>query len=351
MAYQQDFNNEDEPNKTPNQVISSDNTSQVSAPGAGASTSNPAQQKQGTGFTNLSTYVNANQDQSGDMANNVVSGLRSGLDSANSGLNSLSTSVNNDIQKNTVNDNGFIDSLKSSSNLSSPDIKSQYDKQTIGYKGPNSLNDYQPYQDLSQKFSGLDQQEKSLNDTNSIRNTLKSNYNRPDYTTGQNTLDAFLTTSGKGADTLNNFKQGYEAQNPSRNFQNVSTDLNNRLANARKTTNDTANATTIAYNTALANQQAMSKLEPVAQTVTTPAPKEKPAVQNPNQDVTNNPFGQMTDQNALMRSALAPTHAPTKTIVPKSGLQKGLETTATLISPTNAAAASVGKSLKKKIIG
>lgn len=326
MAYQEDFiQDDDTKNAQPTgQVLSSDNTSPVAQPGAGADSSAPASSaspQTGTGFTNLSTYVDANKEQSGDMANNITNGIQSGLDTAKTGLDDLSKNVNADVTKNTVTDNGYIDSLKQNPmSVTNPQSQAQYNSQTAGYQGPNSVNDYQPYQDLSDKYGKLDAQEKSLSDPFAIKQTLKDNYSRPSYTGGENTLDAFLTTSGAGADNLNKFKSGYDANNPYTNFQNTTTDLNSRLANAKATTNQTANDTTDAYNNAVANQKAIVQQQEAAaqQNQVKPLSQAELSARAANQKLNDTNIFEDPNAVSALRGATAPTSVSRKTTTSSS---------------------------------
>ncbi len=265
MAYQQDYLAEDEnkPQGQPagEQTLSAGSSSLDSAAGSGAAGvssgagSNAATaQPKGSGFQNLSRYVDANKEQAAGLSGGITSGIQKGVDEANTASQGLSSDVSSQAEKNTVRDQGVLDRLQTSpEQFAAKEWQDAYKKQAGGYQGMSDVSSYQPYQDISNKYKTADTQVKSLDDPYAIKSTIKDNFKSPDrtYTGGENTLDAFLATSGAGADTLNSYKQQYSAANPQAGFKTVTDDLNSKLKTAKDTSDSTKAATEAAYQASL----------------------------------------------------------------------------------------------------
>lgn len=257
MAYQENFLEEDDQNgQSGGQVLGSNDISN-SVPGSSAGTS-PLSQKQqkGSGFTNLSQYVDANKEQSAGLAGSITSGISKGVDEAKSGAESFVNDTNSLADKNTTRDSGLISTLQNSPDkLADQQWKDVYASQTAGYKGPQDVTSLTPYQDLNTKFKASEQKVKSLDDPYAIKQTIadQNKTNSRTYSGGENTLDAFLATSGAGADTLNNYKQEYATQNPLGDWNSKVEGLNSHLAQAKQTSEGTKAATEQAYGNSLSN--------------------------------------------------------------------------------------------------
>lgn len=269
MAYQQDFLDDDKKEgSTGEQVLGSESSTISSAPSSDTAT-NTGPSNKGSGFTNLSQYVNANNEQAAGMADTVTSGIKSDLDSANQGTEQLKSSVGQTANQNTVKDQGVIGALQNSpQQFAQKEWQDLFKKETAGYQGPNDVSSLQPYQDLSKQYGNIDSKAKSLSDPNQIGQTIKDTYKvGPQYTQGQNTLDSFLLTSGAGANKINQFSNDYNTENPNQSFQNTVTDLNNQLQTAKDTTENNKTAVQNAYNSALGglNSSFTNKQTQVAQ--------------------------------------------------------------------------------------
>ncbi len=258
MAYQQDFLEEDSEQKkqeqsSPEQVISSGSGSFDTS-----TASTPSPSKTGSGFTNLSQYVDANTEQSREMAGKVTSGIDTNANDALTGIEGLKTEGSRVAAENTKTDQGVLGGLQNTpEQFAAKEWQDKYNNQMKGYEGPQDVTALMPYQDLSSKISKTEQQAKSLDDNAAIGQTIRDTYKNPSrtYTAGENTLDSFLTTSGAGADTLNQFKDDYKQKDLTGKFSGAQADVNSQLGNAKATSNDTQNKTREAYGASLSNIQ------------------------------------------------------------------------------------------------
>ena len=250
MAYQQDFLEEDDKAQDPGQggqVLSSDAPTS-SAPGSqSGSVAGSSSPKQGSGFTNLSQYVDANKDQAAGMAKGITGKINNDISSTQQQANAFVDNTKQTADQNTVKSNqSFQDALKLN-----PDARAEkqwagmFDSQTAGYKGPNDVTGMQPYQDISKKFQGIDQQAKSLKDPMKVGQAIQETYKQPNqqYTRGQGTLDSFLTTSGAGADSLNDFQNKYSQMNLAKGWEDQTQAANKSLADAKTSSEATRKQT------------------------------------------------------------------------------------------------------------
>lgn len=107
----------------------------------------------GTGFTNLRTYLNANQDQSGSLGNQVAANVGQQGQSAQNAIDTNVTNFNTDVAKGTVNpDTNLIsqaaaDPAAFEQNPAS--IQAFKNMRDSSYSGPTSFETYGNYGDLA----------------------------------------------------------------------------------------------------------------------------------------------------------------------------------------------------------
>lgn len=245
MAYQENFL-DDEKNKQATdeggQVLSSGNDTGSSMPGSQtASGSTPTSTDKGSGFTNLSQYVNANADQAKGMAEKVTGSLRQQLADVPGQVSSFGQTAQKTAQANTINKNAPLEgALKTNPGVLAQDQwNKNFQAQTAGYKGPNDVTSLAGYNDIGNKINRLDTAVKDTENPLNIGQQLRDAYNRDNYTAGQNTLDNFLATSGEGAKSLANLRNDYSKLNLPQNWQNTVAAGNQALSNAKATTAQT----------------------------------------------------------------------------------------------------------------
>lgn len=244
MAYQENFLDKDKEQATDEggQVLSSGNDTGSSMPGSQtASGSTPSSTDKGSGFTNLSQYVNANADQSKGMAEKVTGSLRQQLADVPNKVSQFGQAAQQTAQANTVNKNQPIESAlqKNPGILAEKQWQDTFNQQTKGYQGPSDVSSLAGYNDIGNQINKLGTDVKNTENPMNIGQQLRDAYNRDNYTAGQNTLDSFLATSGEGAKSLANLRNDYSKLNLPQNWQNTITAGNAALGKAQATSNQT----------------------------------------------------------------------------------------------------------------
>ncbi len=207
MAYVQDFSNDQEKEKqvpgSDGQLLSEQSGSIGPESGAAAA---PEGQTRGSGYMNLSEYAKANEGSSADIANRVVEPVRKSTQEAKNASSAYQSNL------------GGVSGVKQNQQLqstiqSSPQALAEkqwqdlFKSQTSGYQGPQSASDIGGYQDLVSKYQKAQQDQANLNNPGNLTAAVKSAYGTPQYTQGENALDAFLAGSGKGAEVLSSARQ------------------------------------------------------------------------------------------------------------------------------------------------
>lgn len=258
MAYQQDYL-DDENDKSKWETAQPQDSGDVISPSnsissnGGTSSPQSSSPQPGTGFTNLSKYVDANKEQSSDMAGGITSDIQNNVNKTKSNASDFEKASNSLLDSSKVTDNGAIGQLNDpNANFSDLNFQNNYKNNIKGWKGPNQIEDLSGYSDLSKEFGKNAQDVKYLDTPGSIMNLTKEKYgkNTP-YTQGENTLDSFLIGSGAGADTLGKFKSSYSQQNPEGSFQNLADMLGKHLTSAKETSEKTKADTEGALKSAL----------------------------------------------------------------------------------------------------
>lgn len=107
----------------------------------------------GTGFTNLRTYLNANQDQSGDLGNQVAANVGKEGQAAQNAIDTNVTNFNSDVAKGTVNPDtnlisqAVVDPVSFDQNPAS--VQALKNMANASYSGPTSFETYGNYGDLA----------------------------------------------------------------------------------------------------------------------------------------------------------------------------------------------------------
>lgn len=255
MAYQQSFNDDDEEKKqqgqSNEQVLSSESQSINTAPGSTTPSTQPAQK--GSGYTNLSQYVEANRPQAAGMAEKIAQGIDTQAQQQKSNIQSFQADASKRAQEATVQDKGVVDSL-----ASSPDKFAQqqwqdlFKQQTAGYKGPQSAEELGSYQNVAGKQQRLDSSVQALGTNEGRAQAAKETFKPLDaqYNQGENLLDTFLLGTGGGAEKLQQFQKSYQDQNLAKQWQDTVAGATNQFNQAKNTTNATKQATETALKNA-----------------------------------------------------------------------------------------------------
>jgi len=244
MAYQQDFNlDEDKDKKQQDQgtVVASESSASTPSGGSG---NGPQNQPKGTSsgsWTNLSNYITANQGNDSEMGNKVKSDIDTQADSATQAGQVYGETANSRIDSGTVRDNGTIDKIKTSPTAitGSADERAKFDTSwNAYYNGPNQANEVEGYQQTGQLYGAVEDSASNAQTYDGRKGLLKSSYARPSYSSGEQSLDSFIMGGGSGGrQAINDIQSNYS------NFNNGWGDLVNSVQGNIQAGVDTTNKT------------------------------------------------------------------------------------------------------------
>lgn len=229
MAYVQDFldNEENTPSQSQDgQVLTADNNSPNVLPaqgGAGNSTSGGSEPN--TGFTNISKYLKANQDQSKSMAGGIVNPIKTDMTKSQNDISKFSNDLIGNLVRNNFasgysNNTAYLKAVKEKIKRN-PDKVTERDYAPLikGYSGPESVETAPGYTDLKSGLEKTDAAVKGLAAPGGLDNSLAATYgaNNP-YSKGQKSLDSFLVSAGPGQTALSDLQTSYDKARPLANF-------------------------------------------------------------------------------------------------------------------------------------
>lgn len=177
-----------------------------------------------SGWTNLNSYLNTNQDQAAQMGNDVAGKLTDQATGAQSSLKSVNDDFNSKAVAPTLgteqaNIDAAVQDPTSYASDSSKLANIQNDL-SANYTGPKSIQDDSGYANAVSKYNTA-QQNLSLTGSESGRmNLLQNQYARPDYNQGQQSLDQLLLENNP------------DAQNSLSNVNNKFSGLMNEIGQA-----------------------------------------------------------------------------------------------------------------------
>lgn len=195
-------------------------------------------------WVNMQSYLNANKENTGAMADKVVNNVNQQGQSAQTGIDTLKQTAP-----------GVINKVNADDWFSNPDAnkKDQYKtlKTTGGYAGPDSVEKIQGYADTQSAAQKAKQQADSLNNETGRLNLLQEAYARPNYSQGAKKLDNTLlrqdATAKQKFEGASNQWQGILDQ-----FNNASTqagaNINTNLQTAAENKNNIIAGETAAKN-------------------------------------------------------------------------------------------------------
>lgn len=232
MAYQESYTDDENKTKDPSgQSLTSSETvvnpgasSTSSTPSAGAS---PAQANSGSGWTNLSNYVDANKQQASDMADSVVGGIDTGAKQNTANESAFGSDLGNQIQQGTAKAQGLNQNPINDVNA----WTDNYKKATAGYQGPTDITTDSRFGDINNSVAKTGQQVQALNSNAGRAQTAQDTFGKLDnnYTQGENTLDSFLLGSGDAGKKLQDYSTSYNASNPAGAWSNLMTSLGGQI--------------------------------------------------------------------------------------------------------------------------
>lgn len=227
--------------KNGNSGVNVSGSSNTFATGVPGQESGEGKQTRGSGdkFANIQSYLDANKQQGDQMGQKVASGVESHAQDAKSKIGSFESAAPkvqaydpNQVYKNVT--------------ALSDQEKNQYNEAKSGYKGPQTQDQVAGYSEAQSAANKASEEAKQAGTQAGQAQLLKQTYARPDYSGGQNALDQAIVGSSSVA------KQGFQ-------------DLNQKYANLNNLFENTAknvgNQLNLNKQTALANQQAISKGE------------------------------------------------------------------------------------------
>jgi hypothetical protein len=195
-------------------------------------------------WVNMQSYLNANKDNTGAMADKVVNNVNQQGQTAQTGINTLKQTAP-----------GVINKVNADDWFTNPDAnkKEQYNalKTTGGYTGPDSVDKIQGYADTQSAAQKAKQQADSLNNEAGRFNLLQDAYARPNYSQGAKKLDNTLlrqdATAKQKFEGANNQWQGILDQFNDASAQ-ANTNINTNKQTALSNKNDLLAAETNAKN-------------------------------------------------------------------------------------------------------
>lgn len=284
MAYQQNFKDEEE-NKQDGQqgteqVLAGQSSQMSTQPSAGPSQSGKPQSQRSSGaWTNLQSYVDANAGNDAAMANKIRSGIESRANEASTAGAAYKGQADRDIEAGTVRDDGIIRqvgedpvgiinniwpsyssrgqqqgvtdqstagavaSTLNGMNSTDPTRREQFDKQWDAYyTGPNNATEVQGYADTGAKYKKVDDRAQTAQSYEGTQALLRDEYDRSNYTQGENQLDAFIMGAGQqGRQVLDDINQTYSGF--SKGWDDIVNQVNAGAAEGKRVTDETREGT------------------------------------------------------------------------------------------------------------
>lgn len=170
---------------------------QVSAGGAGSPQS-PKPTSSGS-FTNLQSYLQANQGNSA--ANKIADNVKSANTTARTSLGEASTDFNQQVQAGGVTkDTSLVDQVTKTPVGYTSDQKTKFQQQlNANYGGPDNLTETDKGQQAFKDVTKASQYNQSLKTEPGRFTLLQEMFKRPDYSKGQQTLDQLLIQNDPNA--------------------------------------------------------------------------------------------------------------------------------------------------------
>lgn len=199
-----------------------------------------APQAQGTGWTNLSTYLDANKGAGGQMAKDVTKETQNkitDLEGAGGKVDAWKQAATQDINKGTKQDSYSQTISKGSTKDIAGIDQNAFNawNNLAAYTGPQSAQASSGYTDLANQVANTKDKISNLNDYEGQKVALQDTYGKGgNYGSGFQALDAFAMRGDEaGKQTLNDFQQ--QNANFGQGFEAARAGLDNSIAKARQT--------------------------------------------------------------------------------------------------------------------
>lgn len=161
-------------------------------------------------WTNLNAYLDANKDNAANLGNTISQNITTQGNQVRSGIQSASDDFNSQVDK------GLISNLSNAKQDASDIVKqareanqanqindSNVDRfkeiSNASYKGPNSLDASQYYQDTQSNLNKANEYKSNANSDVGRFSLLQEMFDRPSYTQGQKNLDNLLLSGNQDA--------------------------------------------------------------------------------------------------------------------------------------------------------
>lgn len=264
MAFVSNFEDENKLKTAPKSGLSSAGGSSEATGGDSGGAQSSDSGGSGTGWTNLSSYLDANKGNDAQMAGKIASDSQAKLDKAGQSIGQFQSDMGSRISQNTVNqpvsDAGKYGVGISGFGETDPLDLDQggFDKYyNAAYAGPESETDSQYYGGAAQAnrdVQGLGEATKSFAGQQGL---VKDSFGRSDYGQGMNYLDTFIVGAGdQGKQAMSNL--GQAADRSSQNFENKVGGYGGQIDRARDTTAATQAAFRDKVGSDMANYQGQS---------------------------------------------------------------------------------------------
>lgn len=177
----------------------------IGSGGGTLNASTPTNAQTGTGFSNLTAYLDANKAQTGDMAQDVIGQLGQDQTAFQNTVNQAQTGFQDMIsQNNPTNINPLWVNSPTYDRAGDEDFMALANAE---FRGPNDFTQTQDYQGLMSALGDY-QDRANLLGSESGRSSLLTEMAGPGATRGGNALDQFLLQNDAGArDALGTFQQ------------------------------------------------------------------------------------------------------------------------------------------------
>ena len=217
-------------------ISGSGGASQPSGPTGGQQQAATTPQKKGgsSGWTNLSTYRDANINNDRNMARAIGDTQSKEKKQVADAYGRLRGDVSSGISQGNLSDQdiGIMKSRLSTapSTVSQEDFSKYYN---YAYGGPGSIEEVGSYQDTRKELGDLDRISEQTKNYRGVADLLNETYGKDaTYNRGQNILDAFITQSGeKGQRALGDIRRDFA--NLSGKYQDLDSTLNQQIGAAR----------------------------------------------------------------------------------------------------------------------
>ncbi len=236
-------NQGEEPNGTP--TLSGQSVQIGSTPSASGSSS-IGNSSTASGFTNVSDYLDQNQNQALDLGSKVGSKVSETVDQAKNTLDSAQNNFNNSVQANTVQYNqDLVNKAAQDAQgvLNNDNDKGAFQKQlNANYTGPNSFETSEYYQPLNQDINKAKTVVDQIDDAGGRKDLIKSVQQSDRANTGVTSLNNLLLQSSP--DAINKVQESAKPfQDIYNSLDGIKSEANNNVSNAKTTTEATRNQT------------------------------------------------------------------------------------------------------------